>query len=536
MDFNPDVLQNLLMSDLGDLSAEPASNRKAAKEALAASFFKKWVPSNTSTLEETAVAGFQAANARCRDFVIDRNSEDFAIYCTMKRMLYDVFYSGPLQTCVLTLDSSLSGGRAGPGSSRSTNHTDFFHKMFFGRLSTTSTMLYYHYKHGISPRWQNAELLRAKLYQVDVVEGSSLSTVPKNAKTNRTICTEPSLNMFYQLGAGLVIEGLLKKFHNIDLSLQPDINKDLAQRGSISGEFSTIDLSSASDTISMPLVTDLLPQHVMGTLRLLRSPITSYKGVDTELSMISSMGNGFTFPLQTIIFATLVRAVYLHLGITPKSKEDRNYGVFGDDIICVEEAYDTVCRMLHYCGFIVNSEKSYNEGPFRESCGGDFWNGYDIRGVYVKGINNEQDVFSAFNRLARWSAKHNIDLSSVLRYLKGLVEFRPVPYDAGDTEGIKCPTSHLATSFIKTDRNGNRYYSATINVGLNVKIRGAELEYNPDAVIISVIGGYIRERRIGLRIKQPVCKVVKRKTPRWDFVSDAGLTIRDYQLIWEYIS
>jgi hypothetical protein len=538
MDFNPEELQNLLISDLGwdrtDVS-EDLTPREAAKSALLGSIFKKWIPKDTTSLETVAVDGFLTSNAKCaRVSLPTRSDELYDILETARSLMYSYFYSGSDQTHVLTLDDCLQLGRAGPGSSRKTRYTDFYQKMFGGPLSTTSVLLYRHYRNGISPRWLEAELLRSSRYQVDVIEGSSLSTVPKSNKTNRTICTEPSLNMFYQLGAGKIIEGLLQRFHNVDLSLQPDINKDLARRGSISGVMATIDLSSASDTISLALCRYLLPIATQRTLETLRSPVTRYKERDIDLEMISSMGNGFTFPLQTLIFATLVRATYMHSGITPRTGTNRNYSVFGDDIICLSSRFDNVVRSLEGCGFIVNREKSYGDGSFRESCGGDFFKGHDIRGVYLKGINHAADIYSAFNRLYRWSTKHNIDISSVLQYLKGLVDFRPIPWDAGDAEGIKCPRSALINP--KFNRNGAIFYRPLVRVAKVRKIRETDSNFAPDGLVISSIGGYVRDKSITPRSDDVMFQVRKRWTPCWDSALPPGLTIRDLQLTWEYIS
>lgn len=236
-----------------------------------------------------------------------------------------------------------------------------------------------------------------------------------------------------------------------------------------------------------------------------------------------------------MIFATLVTSTYETLGIKPKKFKDRNYSVFGDDIICVESAYDVICSVLNGCGFIVNSEKSYNIGGFRESCGSDFWYGHDVRGVYIKEIKNEQDVYSAFNRLSRWSAKHNINLSAVLSYLKGLVDFLPIPYDAGDSEGIKCPSRYLESEHAKFDRNGARYYRALIAKTSQRVLKPAEIAYNFDACVIACIGGYVRDKKYGFRVNKPSFKIVKRKTPRWDYVTDVGLTIQDYQTLWSLL-
>jgi len=350
--------------------------------------------------------------------------------------------------------------------------------------------------------------------------------------------------MFFQLGAGAIIEDQLLRHFNICFKTrivngvtydQPSINRRMARQGSIDGSFATIDLSSASDTISYGLVEFLLPKLAFSCLDSLRSRRTSYGGIDYELNMFSSMGNGFTFPLQTMIFSALVVAVYEELGIAPnKSIRNRNYSVFGDDIICVRNAYDVVCSTLAACGFTVNYEKSFNSGPFRESCGCDYFKGHDIRGVYLKGIDNAADVYSAFNRLSRWSVISGIYLVNVLLYLKGLVDFRPIPFDEDDAAGFKMPTDQL-TSPKRDPYTGALIYRALVQRDRQHKISEADIDYNSFGHLACAIGGYVRNDKYGVRVLKPTYKVVKRMTPCWDHVTHAGLTSRDFYYLWSLL-
>lgn len=528
MEFTPESLFNHLCQDLGLSEALPLTSditlTNARKSALISSIFKKWVPDDPEPLEQVAVAKFKACNELCvTSFRPDEEDYRYETLVDMRDFLFTVFNSGDCQSSAMTLNSILNSGRAGPGASLGTKKTDFLGKMFESKLTSTTGALYKHYRTSIAGRWKVAESFREfhhGSYALSV--GSKLSSVPKNAETNRTICTEPSLNMFYQLGAGREIEGLLKRFYNIDLSLQPDINREMAQIGSKCGKFATIDLKSASDTISTKLVRYLLPKRTYELLDSLRSKITCYGDEVIELSMFSSMGNGFTFPLQTLLFATLVRSVYRSMGITPCSHgQSRNYSVFGDDIICLSEAYYKVCQMLSYCGFLVNDEKSFASGAFRESCGSDFLQGHDIRAVFLKEIKNESQVYSAFNRIARWSAKYSINTTSSLLYLKGLVKFRPVPLDAADTAGFKLPLTFVSAR--KCDANGALYYS-----GLSAEPRrrfvGGDYSGNPNGAIVCFIGGYVRDHHVGIRNNQPTWRVKRFKTPCWDNQPLPGFT------------
>lgn len=147
---------------------------------------------------------------------------------------------------------------------------------------------------------------------VDIeIHAARLSFVPKNAKTDRAICTEPQLNGMFQLAVGDVIADRLRRV-GIDIRDQTP-NQRAAMRGSISGETATLDLTSASDTVSLGLVEHLLPEDWNNLLLRLRSCEVEYEGEILELAKISSMGNGFTFPLETLIFwalATSVQEIY----------------------------------------------------------------------------------------------------------------------------------------------------------------------------------------------------------------------------------
>jgi hypothetical protein len=60
--------------------------------------------------------------------------------------------------------------------------------------------------------------------------------------------------------------------------------------------------------------------------------------------------------------------------------------VYGDDIIIDSKFTESVVRGLSQIGLLVNLEKTYRSGPFRESCGGDFHFGMDVTPVRVRKI------------------------------------------------------------------------------------------------------------------------------------------------------
>lgn len=227
------------------------------------------------------------------------------------------------------------------------------------------------------------------------VKGNKFFTVPKTALSLRSCAKEPSLNVFFQLGLGRALRRVLRRW-NIDLDNGQDFHRRVACAASISGSHATLDLSSASDTISSGLVKLLLPKGWFDALNDLRSPFTEIQGKQVVLEKFSSMGNGFTFELETAIFCSLLSAI-------PGVIIGKNTWVYGDDIIVPTHLARSAEALLVYCGFTLNTSKSFLEGPFRESCGGDFFLGVPVRGPYQKDdLDEPQKVISAANRIRRW--------------------------------------------------------------------------------------------------------------------------------------
>lgn len=249
---------------------------------------------------------------------------------------------------------------------------------------------------------------------VEVVPGK-IAFVPKNAKTDRTIMIEPVINSLVQKGIGSFIRDKLG-LAGVNLRDQTR-NQSLAREGSISGLLATIDLSSASDCIAYETVFELFPlewAEFMARFRTGTVLAPNVKGVkmkqSTELVRLekfSSMGNGFTFELESLLFYALAYSVCTHLHVSTK-----NVSVYGDDIIIPTRAYGQLVATLEYFGFSVNLEKSFHSGAFRESCGADYFYGFDIRPYYQKSQITEAQLYSMHN----WFVRHcEFDLAARAR-------------------------------------------------------------------------------------------------------------------------
>lgn len=220
-----------------------------------------------------------------------------------------------------------------------------------------------------------------------IVPGGEYGSVPKNSKTDRSIMTEPTLNMSLQKAHGDFIRKRLKQRAGINLNDQSR-NKDLARKGSLDNSLATIDLKMASDTIARDLVVRLLTHTWFSRLNAIRSPSAKIEDEYIELEKFSSQGNGFNFELESLIFWAACHTV---------CTKPEYLSVYGDDIICHSSDYDRVVGALEMLGFIINGDKSFSDGPFRESCGGDYYNGIDVRPVYIKEEMSIKEIFRIHN-------------------------------------------------------------------------------------------------------------------------------------------
>jgi len=94
------------------------------------------------------------------------------------------------------------------------------------------------------PGWVN----RRNDLLIEIVPGNMMFTVPKKTEIDRVACKEPDINMWLQKGVGSFIRAQLKRT-GINLNDQSK-NSSLARLGSLSGDLATLDLSSASDSVS----------------------------------------------------------------------------------------------------------------------------------------------------------------------------------------------------------------------------------------------------------------------------------------------
>lgn len=277
----------------------------------------------------------------------------------------------------------------------------------------------------------------------------TLTLVPKTFKSLRSIMPNTTIGSYMSFGLGEMMRIRLKR-KGYDISDLQQRHRVLARCASIDGKSTTADLSSASDSISVRLVNLLFPADWLKVLHQSRIGIVDLPdGSSIESETFGTMGIGYTFPLQTLVFLSLLKAIEATLFNRWNRKA---ISVYGDDMIYESSLHNSVVNLFEKIGFVLNVEKTFHEGEFRESCGGDYYRGVDVRpfqprngSVIVGSKTYEAMLYKYVNGLlARWS-EHEI--GRTLRYLCTEIErvtgrCKLVPNDFPDDSGIKCPTFH----------------------------------------------------------------------------------------------
>lgn len=247
------------------------------------------------------------------------------------------------------------------------------------------------------PYLGNAAPLGSDHNWIEAEIASRLIAVPKTIKGPRLIAAEPTDHLWCQFSimdycydrVGDTLLGSSIDFRNQVPSQQA------ALLGSKTGATATVDLKSASDRISLWLVERFFRRN-LSLLLAMRACRTAFVDLSIDkklpslirLRKFTTQGSALTFPIQSIVFATLAIGVGLHVTgkpVTYKSmrKIAKEVRVFGDDIIIPKDWVDDYRALLESLYLRVNTQKTHYHGLFRESCGMDAYAGYDVTPPHV---------------------------------------------------------------------------------------------------------------------------------------------------------
>jgi hypothetical protein len=237
-------------------------------------------------------------------------------------------------------------------------------------------------------RARDIHLMRAtrkalKSHHFEVIDALKITTVPKSFKAARVIAPDSVIGGFLSRGLGNYIRQRLEASTHINLSLQQDRHKEWAKQASVTGNLSTLDMSKASDSFVWKHMELLVPKSwhpILKGVRLGKAQVSDVEKRDLTSYML--MGSGHTFPLQTLLFYAICE------GTRRLCRRRGSVSVYGDDIIVPTSIAQECMFALSLFGFTINDDKSFFDKPdllhpsrtfFRESCGGDFKGGVDVR-------------------------------------------------------------------------------------------------------------------------------------------------------------
>lgn len=274
-----------------------------------------------------------------------------------------------------------------------------------------------------------------------------LTAVPKDSRGPRLICVHPAESIWIQQGQRRLLEGAISRspigpFINFK---DQTVNGQMALKSSLSREYCTLDLKDASDRISLGLVRYLFGGAYQFLASTRASHVVYSDNRVEKLYKFAPMGNCLTFPIESLVFYSLVRAsIRCQYGI-----DCVNIYVFGDDIVFPSKYATGVLKSIERAGLVPNLQKTFVHGFFRESCGVDAYRGTNITPYRMKVHNT--DSYSALIslcdlakrlRLGGYEFTSSFIYSSVRKVL-GKLHLSNNP----DTQGIFEYVSSLSTLF-----------------------------------------------------------------------------------------
>jgi hypothetical protein len=288
-------------------------------------------------------------------------------------------------------------------------------------------------------------------------ESLKLTLVPKSWKIHRGITPLTLIALFYSYGVGTQVEEALARC-GLDIKRLQEKHAKIIKAYSfrkyndrLGGSHATVDLSSASDSLTSELLNRILPREWYNACKKTFVHQINIGGTMSYTASVLPMGNGLTFPVETLIFYCLIKAI---------KELTRTKGIcstYGDDLIYPSRMHKHVTHIFANIKLKINLDKTYVKYPFRESCGADFYRGYNVRSFFLPNAYRGPSrtrylawLHQVYNGLInRWS---HFELPQTLRYLLSEASFVSpcgllrVPPTYPDTSGFKVesPTDILS--------------------------------------------------------------------------------------------
>lgn len=344
---------------------------------------------------------------------------------------------------------------------------------------------------------------------VGTQEPSRAVAVPKDCNGPRLIFIEPAIQQFRQQAIMSAIVDRCESrwspaYRRINFTDQT-VNQRMAKRSSKDLSYTTIDLSDASDRVSQGLVSALfeyLPSF-KGYLNLTRpvSCVVPNHGT-IRLNKFATMGCATTFPVQAVVFYAIACAA-ISLASKEQSHEVRarqRVYVYGDDIIVPKYYARLVCSALEHVGLKVNRSKTFSNSFFRESCGSEWFQGKDVRPVYLRepegsGSASPKSIVSYLDTLSQLASRNWMFACDELTGLAARLQqsrnaaFVAIPRDSNyETAGMSVRVGYHAWAYLQE--------CGWDDAGPCLVPPGYILRYNPSLQAYMVRNCHVRENRL----------------------------------------
>lgn len=213
--------------------------------------------------------------------------------------------------------------------------------------------------------------------------------VPKSFDKRRIIGPESTVRAYLLQEKRALLEKTINSVFSDSVHIHDQsYNQELARIGSVSGDYATLDLSHASDLISLELISRITSPWLFTWLTELNATHLNIGGRVIPSWMFATAGNPITFAFESLLFAAIVYTsidiycLFAKKRTTTCMRLKRMVSVYGDDLIVPSEVAQTTIDVLESLGFEVNASKSFTSGPYRESCGEEFLNGFRMTHWY----------------------------------------------------------------------------------------------------------------------------------------------------------
>jgi hypothetical protein len=308
------------------------------------------------------------------------------------------------------------------------------------------------------PNWR----FNYRLDPVDIREPGNerpvrVVTVPKTLKTPRIIAIEPTCMQFMQQAISEQLVQLLETDETVAGIVgftDQSANRRMAREGSMGLGLATVDLSEASDRVSNQHVRAMLSRfpHLHEAVDATRSRKADVPGHGVlRLAKFASMGSALCFPIEAMVFTTIAFMGIQHSHRRQMTRRDfKSYAsqvrVYGDDIIVPVETLVHVTSYLEAFGLKVNEGKTFGKGKFRESCGGDYYDGVDVTPVRIKHVipSRREDVTEVIAAVDFMNRLYLAGLWDTARWVQSRLEplMGDLPY-VGPSSPVLGRVSHL---------------------------------------------------------------------------------------------